>query len=106
MTPGVSISALFEAAHDAVLLADGAGTVLGVNTAAERLFGYPRDELIGRRVGELLIAEELGVSKSPSRARTTRSSRSFATSRKSASTLSSLRISTRSCGSSTHFGGG
>jgi PAS domain S-box-containing protein len=61
MTLGASISALFEAAHDAVVLADGAGTVLGVNTAAERLFGYPRDELIVRRLGELLIAEELGV---------------------------------------------
>jgi PAS domain S-box-containing protein len=46
--------ALLEAAPDAVIIVNGEGTITLINAQAERLFGYTRDELIGKPV-ELLI---------------------------------------------------
>ncbi|MBL8710067.1 MAG: PAS domain S-box protein [Rhodospirillaceae bacterium] len=45
-----------EAAPSAMVMIDADGTIEMVNTQAERVFGYPRDELVGRSV-ELLIPE-------------------------------------------------
>ena len=45
---------LAESAPDAVLIADGAGTLLFANRAAERLFGHPVAALIGRPVTALI----------------------------------------------------
>ena len=45
---------LFEVAPDAILEVDHEGAIRLVNEEAERLFGSPRTELIGRRVEELL----------------------------------------------------
>jgi PAS domain S-box-containing protein len=45
---------LFEVSPDAILEVDHEGTIRLVNEEAERLFGWPRKELIGRRVEELL----------------------------------------------------
>jgi PAS domain S-box-containing protein len=45
-----------ESAPDAMLLVDGDGIILLVNGQTERLFGYPRDELLGKAV-ELLVPE-------------------------------------------------
>jgi PAS domain S-box-containing protein len=45
---------LLEAAPDAMIIADGNGLILGVNGLVERLFGYSRDELLGRQI-EMLI---------------------------------------------------
>ncbi len=45
-----------EAAPNAMLMVDGAGKIVLVNTQTERLFGYAREELLGRTV-ETLIPE-------------------------------------------------
>ena len=45
---------LLDAAPDAMLSIDEAGLIVLVNAQAERLFGYHREELIGRPV-ELLV---------------------------------------------------
>lgn len=46
--------ALLEAAPDAMVIVDGAGTMVLVNTQTERLFGYARAELIGQSVDMLV----------------------------------------------------
>jgi PAS domain S-box-containing protein len=50
--------AFLESAAEAVLIADPTGRLTIVNTQAEQLFGYSRDELLGQPV-ELLIPERL-----------------------------------------------
>ena len=45
---------LFEVAPDAILEVDREGTIRLVNEEAEQLFGFPRTELIGKRVEDLL----------------------------------------------------
>jgi len=45
-----------EAAPDAVVIIDGGGVIVQVNSQAERLFGYPRMELLGRPL-EVLMPE-------------------------------------------------
>jgi len=47
---------LLETAPDAVVIVDGAGLIQVVNAETERLFGYRRDELLGKQVG-LLVPE-------------------------------------------------
>jgi protein-histidine pros-kinase len=47
---------LMESAPDAVVIVAGDGLIRFVNGQAERLFGYGRDELIGRSVDELVPA--------------------------------------------------
>ena len=42
--------AILAAAVDSTVTIDGQGTVEGFNPAAERLFGYAADEMIGRRL--------------------------------------------------------
>ena len=48
--------ALVEAAPDGIVCVDEDGTILVVNGQTEVLFGYGRDELLGRLVEELLPA--------------------------------------------------
>jgi PAS domain S-box-containing protein len=48
---------LVESAPDAMVIADQDGTIILVNAQTERLFGYPREELLGRQV-EMLIPEQ------------------------------------------------
>ena len=50
--------AVFQSAPDAILIVDAAGSILLANQQVERLFGYPRDHLIGRPV-EMLLPETL-----------------------------------------------
>lgn len=47
-----------EVAPDAMLVVDDAGTIVVVNVLAERLFGYPREALLGKPV-EVLVPERL-----------------------------------------------
>jgi len=47
---------LLEQIDTAVVAFDGERRCTEFNPAAERLFGYPRDEVMGRRLSELLVA--------------------------------------------------
>jgi two-component system sensor kinase FixL len=47
---------LLDSVPDAMVIADDGGTILHVNGVAERLFGYPRDEIVGHPVELLLPA--------------------------------------------------
>ena len=47
---------LLEAAPDAVVIVEASGEIAIVNSQAERMFGYSRDEMIGRQV-EMLMPE-------------------------------------------------
>jgi two-component system cell cycle sensor histidine kinase PleC len=42
------LSALFETAEDAIVTTDPAGRVIDFNPAAERVFGWPREAILGR----------------------------------------------------------
>jgi PAS domain S-box-containing protein len=48
--------ALLEAAPDAMFIVDSAGSITLVNAQTEKLFGYAREELMGRPV-ECLVPE-------------------------------------------------
>ncbi|HZY71745.1 MAG TPA: chemotaxis protein CheB, partial [Edaphobacter sp.] len=50
---------LFESAHDGIVIIDEpTGEVLDVNPYAEQLFGYPRRELLGRKLWEIEPARD------------------------------------------------
>ena len=49
---------LLETAPDAMVIIDDQGTIAVVNNQAERMFGYRRDELLGKPV-EMLLPERL-----------------------------------------------
>jgi PAS domain S-box-containing protein len=50
--------AMLEAALDCIVTMDASGCVVDLNTAAERTFGYSRDEARGRRLGDLIVPPE------------------------------------------------
>jgi PAS domain S-box-containing protein len=49
------LAAILEGALDAIVLIDASGRILEVNPAAERTFGYPRAEALGRELADLVI---------------------------------------------------
>jgi PAS domain S-box-containing protein len=49
-----AIAALLESAPDGILLVDEQGSIVVLNEAAEQLFGYSREDLVGQKV-ELLV---------------------------------------------------
>jgi PAS domain S-box-containing protein len=51
---------LLEAAPDPMVLLDHAGAIVLVNVQAERQFGYPRDELIGKQIKQIIPDESVG----------------------------------------------
>jgi PAS domain S-box-containing protein len=57
-TPDIDFRDLFDAAPDGFVVCDAAGTITLVNVQAERMFGYGREELLGKPV-ETLIPERL-----------------------------------------------
>lgn len=48
-------SAIVKSSLDAIVTIDDGGRVLEFNPAAERIFGYARDEALGRDVAELIV---------------------------------------------------
>ena len=53
---------LFEQASDAILIADGTGNLIDVNTTVCNMFGYAKDELLQLNIASLVDPEELKVS--------------------------------------------
>ena len=51
---------LLESAPDAMVIVDKAGSILLVNSQAERLFGWSRDDLLGRKI-EVLVPARYGA---------------------------------------------
>lgn len=51
---------LLEAAPDAMVLLDQAGGIVLVNVQAEKQFGYPRDELLGKQLKQIIPDEAVG----------------------------------------------
>ena len=52
------IDALFLYATEGILVVNAAGEIMRINPSAERLFGYERDELTGKKI-EILIPRRL-----------------------------------------------
>lgn len=50
------LSALFEFATEGILVANGSGEIIKTNPATERMFGYGKGELIGKKVEVLVPA--------------------------------------------------
>jgi PAS domain S-box-containing protein len=48
-------AAILDAALDCIITIDHEERILEFNPAAERAFGYPRDAVLGRKMGELII---------------------------------------------------
>lgn len=48
-------SAIFEAARDCIVTIDAQGRVIEFNPAAEKTFGYAREEVLGKELAELII---------------------------------------------------
>lgn len=53
-----SYKTLVETATDAIITLENEGRIIGWNTAAERMFGYTKEEAIGLPFLEKLIREE------------------------------------------------
>jgi two-component system cell cycle sensor histidine kinase/response regulator CckA len=51
--------ALFESSFDCVIIADHEGRILEFNPAAERTFGYRREEVVGRLLAETIVPPSL-----------------------------------------------
>ena len=56
----VRLRGITQAAKDAVLLVDSAGNIVQWNPAAERIFGYSADEIVGRPVYSLMQGDVHG----------------------------------------------
>jgi PAS domain-containing protein len=54
-----SAAAYLDAALDCVIVADSSGCVLEFNPAAERTFGYKREEVLGQTLAELIVPPHL-----------------------------------------------
>ena len=65
---GARFRGLLEAAPDATVCVDSGGRIVLVNAQAERLFGYPREELAGRPV-EILVPDAIKAGHPDLRAR-------------------------------------
>ena len=52
-------SAMIEASLDGIVMMDCHGSIVDFNAEAERIFGYPRSEAIGRLLADLLIPPRL-----------------------------------------------
>lgn len=53
-----TLSAVMGSARDAIVMLDGQGNVTFWNPAAEQLFGYSREEILGKELHRLVVPEE------------------------------------------------
>lgn len=53
-----TLARVLEALPDAIVLVSGSGQILGLNSDTEQLFGYRRDELLGRPLTMLVPGED------------------------------------------------
>src|SRR5579862_1792003 len=58
-TSEARVRAMLDSALDAIVTIDHDGSVVEFNASAERIFGYPRAEVIGRQLVELLVPPRL-----------------------------------------------
>ncbi|HYO12027.1 MAG TPA: PAS domain S-box protein [Thermoanaerobaculia bacterium] len=65
VVPPFPVTALLEALGEAALVTNSTGLIEAVNSQAERLWGYPRVSLIGRKLSFLLSNEARGRSIPP-----------------------------------------
>ncbi|EPX80522.1 hybrid sensor histidine kinase/response regulator [Salipiger mucosus] len=56
---GRRMQAIVDTALDAILVTDAEGTIREFNPAARRIFGYDREEALGRNAGELIFPPEV-----------------------------------------------
>ena len=56
---GQRLAAVLNAAPQAIILITGEGVITEWNRAAERMFGWPRDEAVGRNAADLVAPMEL-----------------------------------------------
>jgi PAS domain S-box-containing protein len=56
---GEGLRAYLDAALDCVIMADASGRIVEFNPAAERTFGYTRDEALGRTLADLIVPPSL-----------------------------------------------
>ena len=56
---GEHLGAYLKAAIDCVIVADASGRIVEFNPAAERTFGYSRNEALGRTMAELIVPPSL-----------------------------------------------
>jgi len=49
-----SLEALFEHATEGIIISDQQGKIVKANPASERLFGYPKGELVGHKIEDLV----------------------------------------------------
>ncbi len=54
----IQARSFFDTALDGIFILDGAGRIINLNVAAERLFGFTRTELIGRNIHVLIPAAD------------------------------------------------
>ena len=53
------LQAILDAALDSIITMDSEGRVVEVNDAAEEMFGYTAEEMVGRELAELIILPHL-----------------------------------------------
>lgn len=53
-----TLSAIMDSARDGIVLLDGQGNVTFWNPAAEQLFGYSREEILGKDLHRLMVPDE------------------------------------------------
>src|SRR5687768_10220353 len=53
------LQAILDAAFDSIITMDSEGRVVEVNHAAEEMFGYTAEEMVGRELAELIIPPHL-----------------------------------------------